>query len=56
MVDRGNRRQPGGRASEIGAASLLLTGDGRKFVVAAHGEIPRLMEDGLGGLGMSPWS
>jgi antitoxin VapB len=43
-----------GRASEIGAASLLLTKDGRKFVIAAHSEIPRLMEDGLGGLGYEP--
>lgn len=43
-----------GRASEIGAASLLLAKDGRKFVVAAHSEIPRLMEDGLGDLGYEP--
>ncbi len=43
-----------GRASEIGAASLLLAKDGRKFVVAAHSEIPRLIEDGLGGLGYEP--
>ena len=40
-----------GRASEFGLASLLLTKDGRKFVIAAHSEIPRLIEDGLGGLG-----
>src|ERR1700709_1160120 len=39
-----------GRASEVGAASLLHTKDGRKFVIAAHSEIPRLIEDGLGRL------
>jgi|HubBroStandDraft_6_1064221.scaffolds.fasta_scaffold05264_5 Xaa-Pro dipeptidase len=43
-----------GRASEVGAASLLLAKDGRKFVIAAHSEIPRLIEDGLGGLGYEP--
>jgi Xaa-Pro dipeptidase len=43
-----------GRASEFGLASLLLTRDGRKFLVAAHSELPRLMEDGLAGLGYEP--
>jgi antitoxin VapB len=43
-----------GRASEFGLASLLLTRDGRKFLVAAHSEIPRLIEDGLGNLGYAP--
>jgi Xaa-Pro dipeptidase len=43
-----------GRSSEIGAASLLLVRDGRKFVVAPYSEIPRLMEDGLGDLGYEP--
>jgi Xaa-Pro dipeptidase len=43
-----------GRASEFGLASLLLTKDGRKFLVAAHSEIPRLIEDGLGSLGYTP--
>jgi Xaa-Pro dipeptidase len=43
-----------GRASEFGLASLLLTKDGRKFLVAAHSEIPRLMEDGLDGLRYTP--
>jgi Xaa-Pro dipeptidase len=43
-----------GRASEFGLASLLLTRDGRKFLVAAHSEIPRLMEDGLASLGYEP--
>jgi Xaa-Pro dipeptidase len=43
-----------GRASEFGLASLLLTGNGRKFLVAAHSEIPRLMEDGLANLGYEP--
>jgi len=43
-----------GRASEVGAASLLHAKDGRKFVVAAHSEIPRLIADGLGDLGYEP--
>jgi Xaa-Pro dipeptidase len=43
-----------GRASEFGLASLLVLRDGRKFLVAARSEIPRLMEDGLGGLGYAP--
>jgi Xaa-Pro aminopeptidase len=43
-----------GRASEFGLASLLLAKDGRKFLVAAHSEIPRLMEDGLGDLAYQP--
>jgi Xaa-Pro dipeptidase len=43
-----------GRASEFGLASLLVTRDGRKFLVAAHSEIPRLIEDGLGSLGYEP--
>ena len=40
-----------GWGSEIGAASLLILLDGRKFVIAAHSEIPRLMTEALGGLG-----
>jgi len=48
-----------GRASELGAASLLYARDGRRFVIGAHSEIPRLVEDGLGGLGYEavevPW-
>jgi Xaa-Pro dipeptidase len=48
-----------GRASEVGAASLLHAKDGRKLVIAAHSEIPRLIEDGLGRLHYeaveSPW-
>jgi Xaa-Pro dipeptidase len=43
-----------GRASEFGLASLLVVRDGRNFLVAAHSEIPRLMEDGLGNLGYAP--
>jgi Xaa-Pro dipeptidase len=48
-----------GRGSEFGLASLLLAKDGRKFLIAAHSEIPRLMEDGLDNLGYvqieTPW-
>jgi len=43
-----------GRASQVGGASLLHTKDGRKLVVAAHSEIPRLLEDGLRDLGYEP--
>ena len=37
--------------SEIGAASLLITADGRKFVIASNSEMPRLMSEDLRGLG-----
>jgi Xaa-Pro dipeptidase len=40
-----------GWGSEIGAASILVLCDGRKFVIAAHSEIPRLMSEGLAELG-----
>ncbi len=37
--------------SEIGAASLLIMQDGRKFVVANNSEMPRLLREDLAGLG-----
>ncbi len=43
-----------GWGSEVGAASILVLNDGRKFVIAAHSEIPRLMSEQLGGLGYEP--
>lgn len=37
--------------SEIGAASLLITRDGGKYLVASNSEVPRLMAEDLAGLG-----
>jgi antitoxin VapB len=48
----GNNQVNWGR--DIGAASLLILKDGRKYVIAAHSEIPRLMSEGLQELGYDP--
>jgi antitoxin VapB len=44
---------------DVGAASAVITEDGRKFIVAAHSEIPRLMDQSLARLGYTavetPW-
>src|SRR4051812_4797932 len=39
---------------DVGAASAVITADGRKFIVAAHSEIPRLMDQALTDLGYTP--
>lgn len=39
---------------DVGAASAIITADGRKFVAAAHSEIPRLMDQALARLGYTP--
>jgi Xaa-Pro dipeptidase len=41
-------------SSEVGGATIIVTQDGRKFVVAPHSEIPRLMDQALGELGYEP--
>ncbi len=40
--------------SEVGAASLLVLRDGRKFVLANNSEMPRLLQEDLAGLGYEP--
>jgi antitoxin VapB len=40
--------------SEVGAVSLLILRDGRKFVVASHAEMPRVMAEDLAGQGYDP--
>ncbi len=40
--------------SEVGAASLLILRDGRKFVLANNSEMPRLLQEDLMGLGYEP--
>src|SRR4051812_42249528 len=40
---------------DVGAASAIITRDGLKFVVAAHSEIPRLMDQALTKLGYTPF-
>ena len=40
--------------SENGASSLLIMRDGKKYVIAANSEIPRLMTEDLKGLGYEP--
>lgn len=37
--------------TEVGAASLLIMRDGRKFVLANNSEMPRLLKEDLAGLG-----
>ena len=41
-------------SSEVGSATLVILRDGRKFVVAAHSEVPRLMDQALEELGYEP--
>lgn len=41
-------------SNEVGSATLVILADGRKFVVAAHSEVPRLMDQALGQLGYEP--
>jgi Xaa-Pro dipeptidase len=41
-------------SGEVGSATLVILPDGRKFVVAAHSEVPRLMDQALGRLGYEP--
>jgi Xaa-Pro dipeptidase len=41
---------------EIGASSLLIMQDGRKYVIANNSEMPRLMQEDLAGLGYQPKS
>ena len=40
--------------TETGASSLLITADGRKFVLASNSEMPRLLAEDLKGLGYEP--
>lgn len=40
--------------SEVGAASLVIMRDGRRYLVASNSEVPRLMDEGLGQLGYQP--
>jgi Xaa-Pro dipeptidase len=42
--------------SEVGAASLLVMRDGRKFVLANNSEMPRLLREDLTALGYEPKS
>jgi antitoxin VapB len=40
--------------SEVGAVSLLILRDGRKFAIASHAEMPRVMAEDLPGMGYEP--
>jgi Xaa-Pro dipeptidase len=40
--------------SEVGAASLLIMNDGRKYVVGENGEVSRHINEDLAGLGYTP--
>ena len=40
--------------SEIGAASLLIMNDGRKYIVGENGEVSRHVNEDLAGLGYTP--
>ena len=40
--------------SEVGAASLLIMNDGRKYVIAESGEVSRHVNEDLAGLGYEP--
>jgi antitoxin VapB len=40
--------------SEVGVVSLLILRDGRRFAIASHAEMPRVMAEDLAGLGYEP--